>query len=441
MISENIGPYKLIKCCGKGAYGEVYFARNTLNEAENALKIINSGGKIQERELRGLIKYRSCKHPNLVQIFHVDYFNDSLYYTMELANNLSGKDDEYIPDTLGNRLNNGNKLSAEEIISLKNDILAGIQFLHKNGLVHRDIKPDNILKIGSRYVLGDIGLVTDTAESSLLGTPDFMSPDLLKKARNPEPQDDYYAFSRVLYCAFTGNLPKDFPALPPALLNKNNSHVWQAILELDGCKTDKIASGKKFKKAVLYLLLLFAVILSFFAVFVMFLVKEYSTYPVANLPVKSHKKITGIASQVRKSELKQSGIKRKTVETSEIKKDLKQSPPPLPEQSRESKFEKNVKLQSALKDKKWNPAYNSDLRDLWHKIPKISLSELKILLDEPDDKLTEEIRLVAAVLVIEKRLRYNKFLYGNNDSSVDFQLLEKQNYLIERLYNKYPHWQ
>ena len=74
-------------------------------------------------------------------------------------------------------------------------------------------------------------------------------------------------------------------------------------------------------------------------------------------------------------------------------------------------FEKNVKLQSALKDKKWDPAYNSDLRDLWHKIPKISLSELKILLDEPDDKLSEEIRLVAAVLFIEKRLRYNKFLY------------------------------
>lgn len=64
-----------------------------------------------------------------------------------------------------------------------------------------------------------------------------------------------------------------------------------------------------------------------------------------------------------------------------------------------------------------------------------------MLFNEPDYKLTEEMRLVAAVLVIEKRLRYNKFLYGNNGRVGDFQLLEKQNYLIERLYNKYPHWQ
>ncbi len=439
MISENIGPYKLIKCCGKGAYGEVYFARNTLNEAETALKIINPGGKIQERELRGLIKYRSCKHPNLVQIFHVDYFNDSLYYTMELANNLSGKNDEYIPDTLGNRLNNGNKLSAEEIISLKNDILAGIQFLHKNGLVHRDIKPDNILKIGSRYVLGDIGLVADTAGSSLLGTPDFMSPELLKKERNPEPQDDYYAFSRVLYCAFTGNSPEDFPALPPALLNKNNSYVWQAILEFDRDKKDKTVTKKKFKNILLYFLIFFAIISIIVTVFSVFFVKKlsYKTYPSVRHPVKYPSKADKIKSAIVKSN--QSDTGKNIVKNTELKKEPKQTKPQL--QHPESKFEKNAKLQSALKDKKWNPAYNSDLRDFCRKIPEASSAELQILLDKPDDKLTEETRLAAAVLVIEKRLRYNKFLYGNNNSTVDLELLEKQNYLIERLCNKYPHWQ
>ena len=228
---ERIGDYELRSFCGGGAYGEVFSAVNTLTGERVALKILHRAPKILERELRGVLHYRDCRNVHLIRIRHVEQFRESLYYTMDLADDLNRGSGEYLPDTLANRLARQHRLDSETVSALADAITEGLKALHSRGLVHRDVKPDNILWINRVPVLGDAGLTADVRRNSLVGTPEFMPAELLRHEREMCPADDFYALTRVLYCAFTGDAPTTYPSCPKGLLNAKNSALWRRILE------------------------------------------------------------------------------------------------------------------------------------------------------------------------------------------------------------------
>jgi serine/threonine protein kinase len=232
--NQIISSYRLLKCCGSGAYGQVFIAENMLTQHKTALKIITGNDSVMARELRGLINYRNCRHENLLQIHHIDKIDGTLFYTMDLADNLNTSMENYLPDTLSNRLSYYNHLPPQVVMQMANDLLSGIKKLHSCGIIHRDIKPDNILWVNGKAVLGDIGLITCNRANSLIGTPDFMSPALLARKRAANEADDFFSLSRVLYCAMTGFTPDRFPQLPPGLLQKHGaSEAWKIIISLD----------------------------------------------------------------------------------------------------------------------------------------------------------------------------------------------------------------
>jgi len=207
-----IGIYRLISECGKGAYGTVYLAENTLTHQQVALKILH--GKQQQRELDGLIRYRECRHPNLIQIHHIDRTPDgSLYYTMDAAD--SRNPDRYEPDTLARRMES--RIQPSELKEIILSLTDGIAALHQAGLIHRDIKPENIFFIRGTPVLGDIGLTAKTGHATLIGTPAFMPAEVLQGKRPADESCDIYALGMVTYCALTGLQPSDFPRLPKGL--------------------------------------------------------------------------------------------------------------------------------------------------------------------------------------------------------------------------------
>ena len=207
-----IGIYRLISECGKGAYGIVYLAENTLTHQQVALKILH--GKQQQRELDGLIRYRECRHPNLIQIHHIDRTPDgSLYYTMDAAD--SRDPDRYEPDTLARRMES--RIQPSELKEIILSLADGIASLHQAGLIHRDIKPENIFSIRGIPVLGDIGLTAEAGHATLIGTPAFMPADVLQGKRPADETCDIYALGMVTYCALTGLQPSDFPRLPKGL--------------------------------------------------------------------------------------------------------------------------------------------------------------------------------------------------------------------------------
>lgn len=217
-VGDTLGSYTLLCECGQGAYGSVFLAENTFTKRRVALKIICSQGRSCERELNGLIRYQTvCPRTNLLQIYHVEKGDDCFWYTMDAADNLSAEEGKYIPDTLANRLREQRRLPTDAVRRMADELIANLETLHRRGLLHRDLKPDNILWIDGSATLGDIGLVTDAANVSLVGTPGFLPPEVLAGIREYRQADDYYSLGKVIYCALTGMPVEKYPAYPASL--------------------------------------------------------------------------------------------------------------------------------------------------------------------------------------------------------------------------------
>ncbi len=213
---------KLLRYCGGGAYGEVYYGED-ISGKRLAVKIVfkEKLGDAWQRELKGVVNYRRITEnaPELLQLFHVEEDADVFFYTMEAAD--SATDDVYTPDTLARRLQKG-PLPQGEIFRILSAIFAGIRCIHKAGFAHRDIKPDNILFVKGVPKLGDIGLLSslDATLTQIAGTMDFLPPEMRAAdgdefvRRISHPRNDLYAFGKVVYCAATGNGPQEWPTVP-----------------------------------------------------------------------------------------------------------------------------------------------------------------------------------------------------------------------------------
>ena len=147
--------------CGRGAYGQVWLVIDAVG-CYRALKIVSKSILGDwEREFKGLKNYQTKvkPHPNLIQVFHIEDCGSFFYYTMEAADNL-GDEQNYIPSTLENWVKQWGALGADTLVPLFDQQLDGIEALHGAGLIHRDIKPDNIVFVENVPKLGDIGLVS-----------------------------------------------------------------------------------------------------------------------------------------------------------------------------------------------------------------------------------------------------------------------------------------
>lgn len=213
-IGDTIGAYRLLAECGQGAYGTVFFAESTVTHRRVALKVVYRHGRNCERELRGLGRYQLiCPRTGLLQVYHVEDCGEYFYYTMDAADDLS-HGGEYVPDTLANRLRASGRLPAEAVRTMADELVECINTLHGKGLLHRDVKPDNILWIDGAAKLGDIGLVATDGATVLAGTPGFLPPEVLAGTRDYEPKDDFYALGKAIYCALTGMPVEKFPSFP-----------------------------------------------------------------------------------------------------------------------------------------------------------------------------------------------------------------------------------
>lgn len=171
---KNINVYEIQELCGKGAYGSVYLAKNSISQQRIALKVLS--GKQQKRELEGLIRYRDIRHPNLMQIYHVDRTTDGeLFYTMQLADNFNHQESPYIPDTLGHRLAQQERINPHELINIILELLDGLEVLHNAGFSHRDIKSlstNNLIyfSIMLYYIKNKIGIIYVNAKNENMGS-------------------------------------------------------------------------------------------------------------------------------------------------------------------------------------------------------------------------------------------------------------------------------
>jgi serine/threonine protein kinase len=233
----------LLQKCGKGAYGEVWLAEDAIG-TRVALKIVSNGGRYSERELAGLKNYKECNHPNLLKIRYVEISAENIFCTMDAADDLDRGSGSYLPDTLANRLQKYGRLDGKEITGMIDELLSGLEELHTRGLVHRDIKPDNILWVNGRATLADVGLIAFEGKGSLVGTPGFLSPRVLD-GKPAEASDDFYALGKVIYCALTGLAVSEYPSIPADMTISLDANLNKALRE--SC-TVPVNSTAEFRK-------------------------------------------------------------------------------------------------------------------------------------------------------------------------------------------------
>src|SRR5438552_1383643 len=215
-----IPDFQLLRRIGHGSYGEVWLARNILG-TYRAVKIVERKAfqheEAFEREFSGLQQFEpvSREHEGFVAILHVarNRAEGFFYYVMELADSDSNgggiEPETYVPKTLSNELARRERLSVEQAAQLGLSLSQALAELHQRGLVHRDVKPSNIIFVRGHAKLADIGLVAQTGEETRLGTEGYMPPEGPGK-----PQADLYSLGMLLYEAVTGADRLDYPALP-----------------------------------------------------------------------------------------------------------------------------------------------------------------------------------------------------------------------------------
>ena len=228
--------YRVLSECGKGAYGTVFLAQDALGKPV-AIKYMSTT-EAGEYELKGLRNYMAlpAQQPALLQILHCGLDDGRLFYVMEAADNAADAPDEYRPDTLAERLRDGKRLPANQALALVHALLDGLEVIHDAGMLHRDVKPENIVFVNGVPKLADPGLTRAVDQSiSIAGTPGYLAPELLNGV-HASPATDLYALGKVLYRAVTGYSPERYPEQPADVPIDELYQICQPLLRL--CNTD-----------------------------------------------------------------------------------------------------------------------------------------------------------------------------------------------------------
>ena len=226
------GRFEIAGLIGAGGMGAVYEARDRLGGKTVALKVmlpsLMASEQARERFTQEAMLTRELRHPGIVAVYDVGADGDLLYLTMELVQGESASDW---------REKRGGKVDAKNACGFMHKVCEALRFAHEHGVIHRDLKPQNILVIhGGRIRLVDFGLARAVGgggharTQAALGTPYYMAPEQARNGPNVDARADIYSCGVILYELVTGELPMG-AFDPPSQLDE------RAPIELDDLVT------------------------------------------------------------------------------------------------------------------------------------------------------------------------------------------------------------
>jgi eukaryotic-like serine/threonine-protein kinase len=206
LVGQTLGPYSLERLIGQGGFAWVFAARERDGTpvAVKVLKPRYAGDPQFEARFRNESQTASLlEHPNIIRIRRVAKDEDHVLFAMDLY-----------ADSLAARIEREGALPETDVVGIGRDIATALAFAHERGVIHRDLKPDNVLlRSDGSAVLTDFGIaravsryVASTGVNMTIGTPHYLSPEQAQ-GRPLDRRADLYALGVTLYKAATGAVP------------------------------------------------------------------------------------------------------------------------------------------------------------------------------------------------------------------------------------------
>ena len=205
---DHIRDYKIIKKLGEGGMGTVYLADDIMLERKVAIKVLNplltKDSHFTERFRQEAKVQASLVHPNIVSLFNYFQEDENYCMVMEFADG----------ETLKNMISSKGPIPEQRAIWILTQMLEAVGFAHKRGIIHRDIKPGNILltkddsvkilDFGIAKILQDKGI---TKTGTKMGTIYYMSPEQIKALKDIDHRTDIYSIGVTFYEMLSGRVP------------------------------------------------------------------------------------------------------------------------------------------------------------------------------------------------------------------------------------------
>ncbi len=219
-----IGEYEVIEKLGSGAMGDVFKGRNPKTSEIVAIKILSeelcNNPRAVERFKREVQQTVKLKHPNLIAAYTSGEFKGRSYYVMEYVEGITAKKE----------LLSRGPYDEVRVLEIVIQICKALEYAAQFGIIHRDIKPDNIMiTYDGKAKLCDMGLAKSTESETkltvlgtVLGTPHYMSPEQAKGEEKLDTRSDIFSLGATTYHLLTGSPPFEGP---------NPISVMQALIE------------------------------------------------------------------------------------------------------------------------------------------------------------------------------------------------------------------
>lgn len=228
---DQIGPYTLISKLGRGAFGVVWLAekRTAITTTKVAIKIPSDEVvDLEAVKQEAALWVHASGHPNVLPIIDADIYDEQVIIVSEYAPD--GSLSKWLAE------HGGKAPTVEDALRMTEGVLAGLEHLHERGIIHRDIKPDNILLQRGTPRLADFGIArilkTTSQSTAATGTPVYMPPEAFDGKRGV--QTDIWSVGVIFYQLLTGRLPfpqTDMTSLLSAIITKEPEPLPEQIPE------------------------------------------------------------------------------------------------------------------------------------------------------------------------------------------------------------------
>src|ERR1043165_9397314 len=224
---QTIGNYELVEKIAEGGMGTVYKGRSLTSGMLVAIKIVPShllsNPVVLKRFEQEYNAARQIDNPNIVKALDFGRHEDTRYLVMEYVEG----------ESLGQKIERDGRMDEKEAVRIIPQVAEALQKAHKQGLIHRDVKPDNVLITqAGEAKLTDLGLVKEletdlnlTRTGRGLGTPHFMAPEQFRNAKKADVRCDLYSLGATLYMMVTGALPFQSNGPLDAWMEKINNEI------------------------------------------------------------------------------------------------------------------------------------------------------------------------------------------------------------------------